>query len=94
MKLSEKFAEVLQAAWLEDPQAIDDLLSRRVQANGLGDATPIVVRGFPPDQTVSALGLINGLLASSDGGRVAVICNPDGRIIEIAASHLIKSETP
>lgn len=81
MTLAKQFAEVLNTAWKEDPECIQSLLERRVAANGLGDATPLIVRGFPPEQTISALGLLNGLLSAVDGGKVAACYDEAGTLL-------------
>lgn len=76
-----------------DPKAISELFTHRVSCNNeLADHRTVQVRD---DNTVSALGVLNGLFGvdESGWGYIAAVCNEDGLIVKFARADLLRSNT-
>ena len=72
----DKILEVLNSAWKADPQAIHTLVANVVPCkdNGLRDHPWVVVGesfAVPGTYTVSAIGLLNGVIHALTGKRIA-----------------------
>jgi hypothetical protein len=85
-RTTKKFIDILNEAYRADPVAIDDLVNSRVRCHEDLAEHPtiqVVVQKSGPDELyyVGFLGILNGILESLNGDKIAAMFNENEQVV-------------